>query len=782
MRRIRLFGTTGLLSRAQVVLIFMIILLFVALGSAVMIAYINLNTASAFQSGYVTANLGNVQREIIQLHMETNRVLRDRSKNFELLDLRREALDKQMELAMAEAVADPKITDSLTRMGYLLQQYDYGVERLRINPTEEEFRSSANQFDSILDLLTRQMRDLYGNQEIQFYTNIGDAINLQRTSQALTIGIGALLLVFGVFLVASIGRSVSGEFEHAYNLLKQEVSERRRAEEELRRQNEYLAASHETTLALMNRLETSDLLTTVIARAAQLLNTEHGYVYLLNAAKQVMERKVGVGMFRQSLDVLMNWGEGLVGKVWETGAPLVINNYAAWPARTHAPGLREDIIHAVVGMPLHSGQEVVGVIGLAYTTESKRTFGDSEVELLNGFAQLASIALDNAQLFSQAEQRTHQIEALYRADQELYRHLELTDVLQTLVNVAVGILKADKSVLLTWNEAGTHLVPRASRGFQQETLEHMSFTPNQGLIGYVATTAEPVTIKDTTADNRVDWSITFPERIRSFMHVPIIVDDAVFGIFNVNYGEPRAFDDEDVRLVLAIAQRAASAIENARLYQQAQQAATLEERQRLARELHDAVTQTLFSASIIADVLSRLWDLDPEEAQRRTQELRELTRGAMAEMRTLLLELRPTALTEASISDLMHQLGEATTGRARVPVNVITHAECDLPLEVKVAFYRIAQEALNNIAKHAAAQQVEVRLHCRFDGAELVVHDDGIGFDINQLLPDNLGLNIMRERAEAIGARLNVSSQPQQGTTVTVTWRPSSPSENATCA
>ena len=373
-------------------------------------------------------------------------MLRDRSKNFELLDLRREALDKQMELAMAEAVADPKITESLRRMSYLLQQYDYGVERLRINPTEDEFRSSANQFDSILDLLTRQMQDLYGNQEIQFYTNIGDAINLQRTSQALTIGIGGLLLVFGVFLVMSIGRSVSGEFEHAYDLLKQEVGERRKAEDELRRQNEYLAASHETTLALMNRLEISDLLTTVIARAAQLLDTEHGYVYLLNPTKRVMERKVGVGMFRQSLDVLMNWGEGLVGRVWETGAPLVINNYAAWPARTHVPGIREDIIHAVVGMPLHSGQEVVGVIGLAYTTESGRTFGDSEVELLNGFAQLASIALDNAQLFSQAEQRTLQIEALYRADQELYRHLELTDVLQTLVDVAVGILKADKSV------------------------------------------------------------------------------------------------------------------------------------------------------------------------------------------------------------------------------------------------------------------------------------------------------------------------------------------------
>ena len=639
MKRIRLYGSGGLLSRAQVILIFMIILLIVALGSVVVVAYINLNTAGAFQSGYTLANLGNVQREIIQLHMETNRVLRDRSKNFEPLELRRTMLDKQIQIAMAEAYANTRLTGALRNITYLLQQYDYEVSHLGINPTDIQFRISARQFDSILDLLEKQMQNLYGNVEIRYYTNIGDAIKLQRTSQALTIGIGGLLLLFGIFLVMSIGRSVSGEFERAYELLKLEVAERRNAEDELRVQNEYLAALHETTLALMNRLKTADLLETIIARAAQLMGTEHGYVYLIDPAKGMMARRVGVGLFRHSLDVLMACGQGLVGKVWETEAPLVVNNYPAWPHRSPVPGLRDNTIRAVVGAPLKSEQGVIGIIGLAHTGESDRVFKDSDVRLLNGFAQLASIALDNAQLFAQAEQRTQQIEALYHADRELYRHLELTDVLQTLVDVAVDILKADKSSLLVWNDTKTHLIPRAARGFQPQTLRLMTFRPDQGLVGHVATHAEPVTVKDTTADNRVDWNITYAEHIRSFMHVPIMVDGQVFGIFNVNYSEPHAFDDEDVRLVLAIAQRAASAIENARLYQQAQQAATLEERQRLARELHDAVTQTLFSASIIADVLARLWEQNPDEARRRTQELRELTarrdgRNAHASART----------------------------------------------------------------------------------------------------------------------------------------------------
>jgi signal transduction histidine kinase len=256
------------------------------------------------------------------------------------------------------------------------------------------------------------------------------------------------------------------------------------------------------------------------------------------------------------------------------------------------------------------------------------------------------------------------------------------------------------------------------------------------------------------------------------MHVPVVIDDEVFGVFTVGYTEVRAFDDDDLRLVTAFAQRAASAIRNARLYEQAQQAATLEERQRLARELHDAVTQTLFSASIIADILPRLWERSPAEAKTRVGELRELTRGALAEMRTLLLELRPAALAETPIEELLHQLGEATIGRARVPVVVDAEVGCALPLDVKVGFYRIAQEALNNIAKHAGASQVTVTLACSDSHAQLTIQDDGVGFEPTVVRPDNLGLRIMRERAAAIGATLSIDSEPGIGASISANWQP----------
>jgi signal transduction histidine kinase len=383
-----------------------------------------------------------------------------------------------------------------------------------------------------------------------------------------------------------------------------------------------------------------------------------------------------------------------------------------------------------------------------------------------------------------------ELEALYRADDELYRHLDLDKVLQTLADVAVDILQADKSALLVWDPRQERMVVRAARGFSPQTMDQMSFAPGEGVVGHVAARGAPVVVEDVDADPRVARHITDAEGIRSFMHIPIEIDGQVFGVFNINYAQPRAFGGEEQRLFTALAQRAALVIENAQLYEQAQELAVVEERSRLARDLHDAVTQTLFSASLIADVLPRIWERDPDAGWSRLEEVRQLTRGALAEMRTLLLELRPTALVEAEMGELLHQLAEATTGRARVPVAVEVVGECSLPPDVKVALYRIAQEALNNVAKHAGASQATVSLHCETltppaspwegEGAdrgrsgrvrvELCISDDGRGFDPNRIPPDHLGLGIMRERVEAVGATLSVKSEIGRGTEVKAVW------------
>jgi len=207
------------------------------------------------------------------------------------------------------------------------------------------------------------------------------------------------------------------------------------------------------------------------------------------------------------------------------------------------------------------------------------------------------------------------------------------------------------------------------------------------------------------------------------------------------------------------------------LERQMKERVIIEERSRLARDLHDAVTQTLFSASLIADVLPRIWERNQDEGRRRLEELRQLTRGALAEMRTLLLELRPATLAEAEMGDLLRQLAESVTGRARVAVEVKEEGACNLPPDVKVALYRIAQEALNNVARHAGASQAQVAFVCRpQEPVSLRIRDNGRGFDPASVPPEHLGLGIMQERAAAIGARLMIESEVGGGTEVLVEW------------
>ncbi|HLO31765.1 MAG TPA: PAS domain S-box protein [Anaerolineales bacterium] len=206
------------------------------------------------------------------------------------------------------------------------------------------------------------------------------------------------------------------------------------------------------------------------------------------------------------------------------------------------------------------------------------------------------------------------------------------------------------------------------------------------------------------------------------------------------------------------------------LAERAADEAVTADRTRLARDLHDAVTQTLFSASLIAEVLPDLWDMDVDEAKNSTEELRQLTRGALAEMRTLLLELRPAALTQTRLHDLIKQLCEAFIGRSRLPITLNIEGERQLPPEVQVAFYRIAQESLNNVFKYARATKVNVTLSLSASEVRFEVCDNGLGFDTSTAKPTSLGLRIMRERAEAIGADLYISSTPGSGTCVELRW------------
>jgi signal transduction histidine kinase len=290
---------------------------------------------------------------------------------------------------------------------------------------------------------------------------------------------------------------------------------------------------------------------------------------------------------------------------------------------------------------------------------------------------------------------------------------------------------------------------------------------------------QPICIADVWSDDPQaqflrslldDGAAALLEGMQSWMWVPLAVKGRIIGGLGVAHEKRNYFTEHHADLALSVADQSALTMVNAELYAQAQSLAVLEEQQRLARNLHDAVNQSLFSAGLIAEALPLLWEQDQEQARHSLKDLSRLTRGAIAETRALLAELKPSTLTNSSLSGLLSLLGNAFSGRTDVPIAITVTGKLIFPAEVQVAFYRLCQEALNNIAKHAKASHVEIDLKQDDDVSELRIRDDGIGFNTEQTFSGHYGLGMMRERAEAADLLLTVTSQPGQGTELTIRW------------
>lgn len=258
--------------------------------------------------------------------------------------------------------------------------------------------------------------------------------------------------------------------------------------------------------------------------------------------------------------------------------------------------------------------------------------------------------------------------------------------------------------------------------------------------------------------------------VQSWMWVPLIAKGRVMGGLGIAHEQAGYFSVHHSDLAQTVANQAAITMVNAELYEHAQMYATLQERQRLARNLHDAVNQSLFSANLIAEVLPKLWEKDPVEGRKSLESLRRLTNGAMAEMRMMMAELRPLSLLDDDLGNLLRLLSDAFSGRSNIPVNFEVVGKTHLPTEVQMGIYRLCQEGLNNIAKHSRATQVDIHLNCQGDSIRLLLRDNGCGFDPSHVAPGHYGIKIMQERAEGIGANMAIHSTPGQGCELEINW------------
>ena len=427
------------------------------------------------------------------------------------------------------------------------------------------------------------------------------------------------------------------------------------------------------------------------------------------------------------------------------------------------------------------------VVALEDITEQKWT-----EQVLRESIELAETAQQEAELAErreekrrqEAERRRHIAESLRDIVSILNSNHPLDDVLDYIVSQARSMLGSQAAAVYCASGTNGEVLVQVAQSLPGDSLSNALCSTAQYRLEHVPLSPWPVTIPDTAAmvvsqgdpsPEIQDLFVLAPpvDAYRALMGVPILINDEIYGRLRLYYRNPHVFSDEEAELATMFSDQIALAIETARLREQAKQKAISDERNRLARDLHDSVTQTIFSANLIAEALPRVWESYPEEGRRGLENLHRLIQGALAEMRTLLLELRPAAIVEKKPGELLKQLTQTIASQTRAAIAFTVEGDRTLPAEVQIAFYRIAQEALNNIIKHARANRIAVQLCSSPDSVVLRISDNGCGFDPCAIPPDHLGVSIMRERAVSIGATFTLTSQPGLGAEVLIMWQES---------
>lgn len=350
-------------------------------------------------------------------------------------------------------------------------------------------------------------------------------------------------------------------------------------------------------------------------------------------------------------------------------------------------------------------------------------------------------------------------------------HRSVRDVLQTIVGTARSLLDCAYAALGVPDEQGG-FAEFVVDGISDEQWAAIGPLPRQhGMLGVMLSDPAPQRLRDLHADPRFRWWPAAHPNLAAFLGVPIVgslADDEILGaIFLANPNGRPEFSDDDERLLGVLAAHAAIALTNARLFEQGRELTLIQERQRIARELHDAVAQTLFSLRLTAQAASALVRRDPDRAIAELETVTTLATEATNELRQIVAELRPPDLSREGLAAT---LASRVALLNRVHGASITYANDGCPKlapKVEEAMLRVTEEALHNALQHAQASHVTVTLRGDDQNSILEVHDDGRGFDpATANTSHRLGLASMRERSHAVHGRISVTSTPGHGTTI----------------
>jgi len=568
-----------------------------------------------------------------------------------------------------------------------------------------------------------------------------------------------------------------------------DVSQRVQAEQELKRLNEELENRVEIrTRAMQRRAAELEALINVSSALRQAETVEETISILIEETVNALEAEAAAillleddalvvaglsGAPRTSLGHRHPPGDAPVWQVVNTGRPLLLDSVEQ--AEFTAGETSQILAHGAATtaiVPLQAAEEILGLLQISFS-QPDRPF-EEYLRPLAVIGEMGGSALQRVRATETLEQlvrdRTGDLAALYEVTTTTTQHFDLPVILESVLEQALEVTGADAGVIHLLDEGGETPQMAVQRGLPPGLVVHMQAEPlSASLWGQVIERKETVVVPDLASDLATPQNV-YPEAYPTYIGVPIHTSGRMLGVLSV-FGEAiQRFSAEDIALLAAIANHIAAAVENAQLRQRAEHAAVTEERQRLARELHDSVTQSLYSLTLFAEAgMDSARAADLKQVQHYLSRMAETALQALKSMRLLIFELHPLALRQEGLVGALRRRLEAVERRAGVETQLLAETPFELPAHVETGLYGIVQEALNNVLKHSAATRVTVRLDADDDGLLLQVIDNGQGFELGADGDQGgMGLASMRERVEKLAGSLQIVSKPGQGTSIEV--------------
>jgi signal transduction histidine kinase len=526
-------------------------------------------------------------------------------------------------------------------------------------------------------------------------------------------------------------------------------------------------------------LDINELLVQVVRLIQRSFNYYHVGIGLIEGDEVVY--RVGAGVLWDDPDFQFKPSrlkvrlEGLTGWVADTGESALVPDVTRDP---HYVWMQGSLTKSELLVPIKVKGKTVGVLDVQ--SEHEDDFEQTDLELMQAIASQTGIAIENARLFAETQhllegtkQRASELTIINSVQQGLASKLDAQSIYELVGDTFSNFFNAQVVMISTYDPQ-TNTVEHRYAIERGERVDAPGRLPPGGFRSQIIRTKQPVLFNSNVAEEAVRLEqpiIPGTGTPRSWLGVPMLLGDQVTGILSVqNLDEENAFGESDIRLLQTFASAMSIALENARLYEQARHLAVLEERQRLARELHDSVTQSLYGITLYSQAATdHLAARNYEMVDKHLGEIRETSQEALAEMRLLIHQLRPPILEKEGLLNALQRRLSAVEDRAGVKTNLKAELLTRLPFAMEEGLYHIAQEALNNILKHSHAGNVSVSLRQTGPVVTLEIVDDGIGFNVAGVYQEGkMGLQDMEEHAVELGGKLAIVSEPGKGTRIRV--------------